>query len=405
MPEFLSYKKFYDEPLKKTEPVSDEMTKDAYMCFACRHKFCREVCPVYQEIRNESYTSYGFHAAVLSVSRGLESLENLKDTFTYCLECGACELRCPNTLFGGDFYKRRTTTVDLVRKVRRDLLAQGEKPENWEEVEKKIEQHKKYYNSSIEEIHQWARDLNLPNKGEIILFVDYFCAFQETVTARLAAKVLQKARVKFGVIEKPGITLGELYETNLEEWLNNVRETIEAIKKAGAKKVVIINPHEYTYFTREAVKYLGSLPFEVVFITDFLAELIDNGKIKLKNEVEMKVTYHDPCALNKLSGLWESPRKIIQAIPGLEFTDEDPVSQWYNCCGNGIASFKEVHPDISYRIGMNRLRKAADLGAESIILGCPHCKDQLSEVKMKSGIDVEPIHLLEIVAKSMGLEE
>jgi Fe-S oxidoreductase len=404
MVELLSYKKFYDEPLKKDEPVSEEITKDCYTVFACRHKFCREVCPVYQELRNESYTSYGFHAALLSVSRGIESLGNMKETITYCLECGACELRCPNTLFGGDFYKRRTTTVDLVRKIRRDLIAENEKPNNWGEVEKKIDQYKKYYNSSPEEIRQWAKDLEIPTTGDTILFVDYFTAFQETVTVRTAAQILMKAGVKFGVIERPGLTLGELYETNFDEWLAHAKETIEALKSAGAKTVIVVNPHEYVYLTREYPKYMGSLPFNVIFITEYVAKLIENKKIKLTTEVDIKATYHDPCALNKFSGIWESPRKIIESIPGLEYTDEDPVSQWYNCCGNGIASFKELHPELSYRIGTSRLRKAADLGVQYLLLGCPHCKDQLSEVQTKSKINVEPIHLLEIVAKAMGLE-
>ena len=359
---------------------------------------------MYQELRNESYISYGFHSAILSVARGIESLENVKETFTYCLECGACELRCPNTLFGGDFYKRRTTTVDLIRKVRRDLITQNEKPSNWEEVEKKIEQYRKYYDSTPEEIRQWARGMDIPTQGETVLFVDYFTAFQETVTVRTAAQILKKAGVNFAVIEKPGLTLGELYETDLNEWLNHAKDTIEALKNAGAKTVIIVNPHEYTYFVREYPKYLGKMPFEVVFITDYIAQLIENGKIEFKEKVNITATYHDPCALNKLSGIWESPRKIIESIPGLTYVDEDPVSQWYNCCGNGIASFKELHPELSYRIGTDRLRRAADLGVEYLLLGCPHCKDQLSEVQTKSRINIEPIHLLEIVAKAMGLE-
>ncbi len=404
MSELLSHKEFYEKRLKKDEPVHEEIAQDCYTVFACRHKFCREICPVYQETRNESHTSYGFHSAVLSVSRGIEKLENIKDTFTYCLECGACELRCPNTLFGGDFYKRRTTTVDLVRKIRRDLVSQDEKPTGWEEVEKKIEQYKGYYNSTPEEIRQWARGIELPTTGDTVLFVDYFTAFQETVTVRLAAQILKKAGVRFAVIEKPGLTLGELYESNFDEWLKHSKETITALKEAGAKKVIVVNPHEYMYFIREHPKHIGSLPFDVVFITDFIWELIENEKIKFTTDVNISATYHDPCTLNKHCGIWESPRKIIELIPGLEYVDEDPVSQWYNCCGNGVASFKELHPDLSYRIGMSRLRRAADLGVQYLLLGCPHCKDQLSEVQTKSRINIEPIHLLEIVAKAMGME-
>lgn len=121
--EILSYKKFYDEPVKKDAPISDELTKDCYNVFACRHKFCREWCPDYVEERNESYTSYGVHTSTLAFARGNASLPEMKNEFIHCLECGQCELKCPNTMFGGDFYHYATTTVDLVRKMRRDLHA------------------------------------------------------------------------------------------------------------------------------------------------------------------------------------------------------------------------------------------------------------------------------------------
>ena len=126
----LSKKEFYAEPLAKATGISEEFVKEAYLVFACRHKFCRDICPNYDLTRQESHTSYGFHTAILAVSRGVGDLGELLDDFSYCLECGACELRCPNTSMGGDFYRRSTTTVDLVRKVRRDLVADGGSIEN-----------------------------------------------------------------------------------------------------------------------------------------------------------------------------------------------------------------------------------------------------------------------------------
>lgn len=72
MKEFLNYKKFYGEPLLKSKPIDDRMMKDCYNTFGCRTKHCREVCPLYNELRNEGYTSYGLHTALLSVAKGLE---------------------------------------------------------------------------------------------------------------------------------------------------------------------------------------------------------------------------------------------------------------------------------------------------------------------------------------------
>lgn len=402
MSELISHKEFFEIPLKQGEPVDADMVKDCYATFACRHKFCREVCPVYQEERNEAYVPYGYNTSILAVSRGIGELKELYRTFTFCLECGACELRCPTTLFAGDFYKRTTTTVDLVRKVRRDMLAQGIEPAGWQAVQATVDEHLNHYSGPTAELTRWAQDLNLPRSGETMLFVDYFNAFQTTEVPRLAARILQAAGVRFGILDHPAVTAGELLESNLEAYLEHGKRNIAALEQAGARTVVVANPHEYVYFVREYPRHFGTLPFAVVFITDYLWQLHTEGRIQFTVPVPRKVTYHDPCTLNKHAGLTESPRQLIRAIPGIEFADEDPVTQWSYCCGNGVSSFKQLHPDVSYKVGQRRLRGAAEQ-AETLILACPHCKDQFAGVKAKSGIGIELNHILELVAAGMGL--
>jgi len=403
--ELLYYKKFYEEPLVLDKPIPDKMGKDMYFCFGCRTKHCRYICPVYKELRNESYIAYGRHNALLSVAKGLEDLRNLANTMTYCLECNACELRCPNTLFTADFYRYGTTPTDFTRKIRRDLLAQGVKPDGWEEVEKYIAEHMGYFEGPHEEITKWAQGLKLPTSGKTVLFVDYWTAFNATDIARLVAKILAAARVKIAIIDHPGVTNGELLDSDLKKWLEHGKHTIDALKAAGAETVIVINPHEYSYFVRQYPKYLGTLPFEVVFVTDYVNDLVKKGAITFKNSVNMVATYHDPCALNKFCDVWESPRELIKAIPGIEFLDEDHVSQWDYCCGNGTATFRKIHPDIAYRIGRSRLERALDLEAGNLIVSCPHCQDQFLEVKDKSRLPIEIKHIWEVVAEAMGIEK
>jgi heterodisulfide reductase subunit D len=166
MSELLSKKQHYlDTTITVGQPLSEELQKECYATFSCRHKFCREVCPVYREERNESHTSYGFQTTLLAVSEGLENLEDILEDFTYCLECGGCELRCPTTLFAADFYRYETTTVDLVRKVRRDLVSGGHTYEGFAEVKKYIDSHMNLYNGPEEELTKWAKGLNVTLAG------------------------------------------------------------------------------------------------------------------------------------------------------------------------------------------------------------------------------------------------
>jgi Fe-S oxidoreductase len=399
---YISKKSFYDVPLADDKPVTPEMRRDCYAVFACRHKFCRDVCPVYFEIRDESTSSYGLHTSILGMAEGYGNLSELQNTITLCLECGACELRCPNSLYTGDFYGQSTTLVDLVRKVRRDLIEQGTPPKNWEEVDKYISQDIEREKNSSRELLKWSDDLDLPHENANMLFVDYFNAAQTTDVPRTAAKILKAAGVRFGILDKPFPTLGELYESNKEMWLEFGKKNIEALVNAGAKKVILVNPHDFIFFVREYPKYFD-LPFEVVFITDYLLSLLKEGKIEFKNEVKINATYHDPCSLNKHSLNWEAPRELIRSLPGIKFTADDHIQQWDYCCGNGINSFKRLNPDVSYKIGLRRFSLAEEVGAEKMIVACPHCLDQFTEVQTKSGSSIEPVHILELIAQSMGI--
>lgn len=401
--QYYSKKNFYDIKLADDKPVSPEMRRDCYAVFACRHKFCRDVCPVFHETRDESAASYGFHTAILAQAEGHSALSDLVDTATLCLECGACELRCPNTLYTGDFYGQTTTLVDLVRKLRRDLIEQGTPPTNWEEVNKYINEDLNRVKSSDGEIVQWAKDLNLPSQGETMLFVDYFNAFQTTDVPRNAAKILKAAGIKLGILEKPYPTMGELYESDLDLWISFAHKNITALKSAGAKTVVLVNPHDYVFFVREYPKY-HELPFQVTYITDYILNLYKAGKIAFKKALNIKATYHDPCSLNKHTLEWSSPRELINALPGIDFSADDHITQWDYCCGNGLASFKRLNPDIAYKIGLTRFSMAEEVGADKLILACPHCLDQFTEVKTKSGNAIEPIHILELIAEAMEID-
>lgn len=404
MTEQLSSKPYYGEALVPGQPFPAELVKDCYNVFACRHKFCREVCPVYQQDRNEGNTAYGFHSALLVISKGIGELADLRGTITNCLECGACELRCPNTLYAGDFYRASTTTIDLVRKVRRDLVQAGMPFEGYEEVKSVVADDVSYFEDGAEDVTRWAADLDLPRSGETMLFVDYFNALQTTEVPRLAARILQAAGVSFGILDRPAPSLGELLDIDLEAFISYARHNVEGLKKAGAKRVIVLNPHDYSYFTRDYAAHVGELPFEVVFITDELARQLAGGKIRFEQELKVRVSYHDPCTLNKICGITRSPRELLAALPGVEFVDVDPVTQWSYCCGNGNASYRKIHPGTSYRIGVKRLRDAADLGVEQLVVGCPRCKDQFTDVKARSGMAIEPIHVLECLARAMGLD-
>jgi heterodisulfide reductase subunit D len=403
--EHIYSKEAYEQPLKVGEKPSDALALDNYLTFACRHKFCREICPVQQVTRNESHTPYGFNTALLAVHEGIGDFKELGDTFTHCLQCGACEVRCPNTLFMADFYKTALTTVELVRKVRSDLVREGVGYPNYELVQKELETHLATIQKE-QDMLAWTTNMDLQVGGQsaAVLYVSRFTATQVSDTARAAARLLKSAGFEFAVMEKVSAGVGEALDVAKETvFVDLAKKDVDALNKMGVEVVIVVDPHDYFFFKRDYERMLGKLPFRVVFVTDILAELIEEGRLVPKNAINKKITFHDPCTLNKLTNLWESPRKILRAIPGVEFLDEDHVDQWYYCCGNGVSTFKKVRPEIATEIGQRRLRKAKDLGAETMALACPHCWDHFTEVKSNSRFDIELLNVVELLAQSVGL--
>ncbi len=400
----LSKKDFYAEPLSKTKAIPEEFVKEAYLVFACRHKFCRDICPNFDITRNEAHTSYGFHTSILAISRGVGEFDKLMDNFTYCLECGACELRCPNTSMAGDFYRRSTTTVDLVRKIRRDHMADGGEITNWAAVKDYLDEHRGFVAAQDELVTKWAEGIKVAGDMKTALFVDFFTATQGTEVPRLAAQILGKLGVKFGVYTTPGVTAPELLSSDEEEWKKYAEDNVKSFRELGVQTLVVTNPHDYALFIREYPKWFSMEGIDTVFITDFILKKMKEKGVTPATAIEGRFAYHDPCTLNKLVVEADSPRDLVAMVPGAEIVDVAPGNQWQYCCGNGNGPFRKLHEDIAYRIGQKRLRAAADLGVDTILVACPHCKDQFTDVKAKAGLPVEPVHVLELVAKSMGIE-
>ena len=120
----------------QTREFVEEWRNASYNCFSSGHKFCREVCPVTQVERNESWTPTAFHANVIAMERGELDIADVAADYVNCTQCGACELRCPNTLFTGDFYRFRTRTVDVVKAVRALAVESGVHQPEWQVLER-----------------------------------------------------------------------------------------------------------------------------------------------------------------------------------------------------------------------------------------------------------------------------
>ncbi|SDL32033.1 (Fe-S)-binding protein [Nonomuraea jiangxiensis] len=400
------------DPEKRPETTpekrfAEEWRNAAYNCFSSGHKFCREVCPVTQVTRNESWSPTAFHANVVAMEQGELEIADVAADYVNCTGCGACELRCPNSLFTGDFYRFRTRTVDLVKAVRGLAVRQGVHQPAWQRWNLLTDErgHEPVLNGTPVDqarVRDWAAGLDLPIGGETILFVDCEAAFHRTSVPRAVARILNLAGYKFGLMHEQWCCGGPAAEMGYEEQARRfARHNLDDWRAGGVRRVLVLDPHDYVTFTEDYPAYFGdAYDIEIVLVVELLAELIREGRLTPHVPVERTVTYHDPCRLNKRKGVWREPREILRAIPGLTFHDVDRVTQWSYCSGAG-GGLPVEKPELTARISEQRVGKAAELGVDTLVSACPWSERPLSEAGRARSIDVVDLH--ELLAESLGV--
>jgi heterodisulfide reductase subunit D len=388
----------------------DQWRNVAYNCFSSGHKFCREVCPVMQVTRDERHTPTAFHANVVAMEKGHLSVEDVAEDYVHCTMCGACELRCPNTLFTGDFYRFRQRTVDVVKAVRALAVDQGVHQKKWKRWADRTDRwgNEPVLGWNIEtgqgKVRAWATGLDIPVGGETVLFADCEAAFFRTSVPRAVAVILQAAGIEFGLMKEQWCCGGPMWETGYVDVAHKMAEhNMMDWRKTGTKRVICLDPHDYiTIIEQYPPLDDGFDEFEIVLGVDLVADLIRDGSLKLTTPVNRTVTYHDPCRLNKRLGVHKSPREILRAIPGLTFVDVDHVTQWSYCSGAG-GGLPIERPDLTAEISRRRIARAAELpGVDTLVSACPWSERPLDEQGKAQGIEV--FDIFELVAEAAGFE-
>jgi len=219
------------------------------------------------------------------------------------------------------------------------------------------------------------------------------------------ATILQKTGINFAILGKEEACTGDPARRAGNEFMFQMMayQNIQTLNNYGIKKIVTACPHCFNIFRNEYPELGGN--YEVVHHTTFLQQLIDEGKIKLKEGGTFKgkrITYHDSCYLGRANDIYEAPRKVLEALDA-ELVEMKRCRSKGLCCGAGGAQmFKEEEPGVK-RINQERIEEA--LGTESTIVAaaCPFCNTMLTDgVKAQEKEEsVKVMDVAELVAASM----
>ena len=183
---------------------------------------------VTQVTRNENHTPTAFHANIIAMDKGLLDIEDVADDYVHCTQCGACEIRCPNTLFVGDFYRPDRDGEGRPGRTGTDG-GQGLDRDGWKLWNRLTNELKNEpvlgtengQPNGQEHVRDWAEGLQIPIGGETIMFVDCEAAFYRTSNTRATAQVLQKAGFEFGLMNEqwccggPAAEMGYVQQSGL----------------------------------------------------------------------------------------------------------------------------------------------------------------------------------------------
>jgi len=323
-----------------------------------------------------------------------------EDTLWACTACLNCYEQCPVFISGYD------KIIDLRRS---SVLMESRFPGELREVFRAMERKGNPWGVEKAERADWAQPLGVKTlaenpKVDYLYFPGCFKGFDDRnkKVAKALVKILQRVGISFGVLGPEEGCCGDPARRTGNEYLYSmlVEKNLQTFERYHVKKILTTCPHCYNSLKHEYPQFGGN--FEVIHQTEFLKTLLDQKKIPLHNVYPLTVTYHDSCYLGRYNQIYEPPREILRAIPGMTLKEMERSRDRSFCCGGGGGRmWMEEH--LGKRINEMRVDQALVLQPDVIATACPYCLTMLQDGLKARGKDdsVKVYDIAELVEKSM----
>ena len=358
------------------------------LCYQCGK--CDVVCP-WNRVRD-----FSIRRIVREASLGLSEIEF--DDIWRCTTCGTCPSRCP----------RGVKQIEVGVSVRRLASEYGVFPESVKATRTaagSLGAEGNPLSMDRGTRADWAQGQSVPSfeEGmEVLYFVGCYYSFDPRLqkAAVALAGLLKKAGVNFGILGNDENCCGESIRKTGDEGVFKAlaRRNIKTFIDRGVKKILVASPHCYETFRNEYPEFMVN--FEVVHVSQFLLQLLDEGRLEITGELGKRVTYHDPCYLGRHNGIYDEPREILSRIPGLELREMADHHEDSLCCGGGGGGIWMETPK-EERFANLRVGQARDAGAQVLVTACPYCISNFEESRltMELGQVLEVRDITEILAE------
>ncbi|ATW25874.1 (Fe-S)-binding protein [Candidatus Formimonas warabiya] len=376
------------------------LDKETLVCARCG--YCRIDCPVYQVMGWESSAPRARIkiARDLLVNQNREEKKGIQRIFE-CTFCGKCRTDCTTDI----------DTLEVWRETRKGIARSNLLPAHVQKMSATIQKQGNVTGDAQETRTIWLNALDqeyrsyIGKKSELLYFPGCTGSLYPAAATipQSFVEILRTCGIDFSLLGEqeqccgfPLMGCGE-YHKGKEMILTNVKN----IGSLGIKTVVTTCPSCYRTMTEFWPQVLegAALPFRVMHASQLLAELIEERKIEC-NELVEEVAYHDPCDLGRNGGVFEAPRKVIKAIPGIQLKELKKNREEANCCGGG-GNLEATNPGLAEQIALNRLEEVNALGVKTLVSCCQQCKRTLSNAARKNKMKIRIWDLTELVRKAL----
>jgi len=376
---FLTSIKQQAQKESQTDPeiLKKQIGKTFEGCMQCGT--CTGVCPSVQ-IHN-----YSPRLVLRNLALDRATDTNVDDAVWSCVTCNSCVEHCP----------RGTELLSLVKNVRKNTVAAGNLPKQLKSPLDSMKKEGTPWPGKRKDRTQWTKSLELPQYDagkEYCLFTCCTTAYDDTPAQGSKAgglaliKLLEIGDVSYGSLGAGESCCGDQAEkigdTKLAASLT--QSNTDLFQSNKVRKILTSSPHCLNAFKKNYPDLDAGI--ETTHYTELLDMLISQRKLTPLSEIDMKVTYHDPCYLGRHNKVYDAPRRILQSIPGLELIEMQNHMQRSQCCGGGGGGAWQIRP-MDEDHGVTRIREALDTGAEVIATACPYCIRMLNDAITKLGAE------------------
>lgn len=388
-------------------------------------------CPSIAYHNFNSYSARGRYAVGRSLIQGQSAIsEAVIDVAFTCLTCGACDVACKVCRYNLE-------PLEMVRELKAHVVEAGHCLDAHLAVIDSLNREANSMQQPRARRAEWADGLDVPRAYaepvDVLFHAGCRASYDPGVQAgaRAAVEILQRAGVKVGIMgEQEMCCAGRVYAMGYREDFERLaRANIAAWAKAGVKTLVTSCSDGYHAF-KHLYPALGS-EVQVLHIVEYLAMLLQEGRLELTTEVPLTVTYHDPCHLGRQGepyvpwdgvevkiknqivvhdppkprrngawGVYDEPRHLLRAIPGLELVEMERIREYSWCCGAG-GGVREAYPDYSNWTASERVFEAESTGAEALVTACPWCERNFLDAIDGQGGGMQVYDIVELVHRAL----